>query len=82
MEKQANQQDSSQSFEQSMDELEGIVEAMEDGKMPLEEMVQRFERGTRLVEACRKMLEDAERKIKILENGKLKDYKPEAQRGD
>jgi len=39
-------------FEEALKKLEGIVEAMEAGELPLETMLARFEEGTRLVKVC------------------------------
>ncbi len=55
-------------------ELEKIVEKMESRNMPLEEMISRFQRGTKLIEQCREKLKEAEQKIQILENGQLRDF--------
>lgn len=55
------------SFEQAIARLEKIVEAMEQGKIGLEESVQRFEEGMGLIARCRKVLSDAELKIQHLQ---------------
>lgn len=51
-------------FEQNMQRLEQIVRAMERGDVPLEESLKLFQEGTRLVEACGKLLDDAELQVK------------------
>lgn len=56
-------------FEQAMVELEQIVHDMEVGKTTLEESLAKFERGTFLIEHCRKLLTSAERKIQELTRG-------------
>ena len=53
-------------FEQAMTELEQIVHDMEAGKTTLEESLLKFERGTFLIEHCRKLLTSAEKKIEEL----------------
>lgn len=53
-------------FEQSLEELETLVEAMESGDLTLEESMEYFERGIRLTRSCQQSLADAEQKIKIL----------------
>jgi len=53
-------------FEQSMEELESLVVAMESGELSLEQSMQRFERGIQLTRACQKSLADAEQRVKIL----------------
>lgn len=52
-----------QSFEQSMQRLEQIVRAMEQGDVPLDEALKLFQEGTALVQSCGKLLEDAEMKV-------------------
>ena len=40
------------SFERAIEELEGIVKRLEDGKVPLEESVAIYERGEALKRRC------------------------------
>ncbi len=54
------------SFEESLNELEALVKELEGGDLPLEKALEKFEQGVRLSEACRKKLEEAERKVEIL----------------
>ncbi len=58
-------------FEESLAELEQLVERMEQGNLPLEESLKLFERGVQLTRTCQKALKDAEQKVQILleENG-------------
>jgi exodeoxyribonuclease VII small subunit len=53
-------------FETSMDRLESIVEQMESGKLPLEDLIQRYEEGMKLVKICQERLANAEQKIEII----------------
>ena len=46
--------------------LDGIVNRMEKDSLDLEEALKAFEEGQKTVEQCRKMLEDAELKLKDL----------------
>ncbi len=55
------------SYEEALKKLEAIVEAMEAGDLPLENLLAQFEEGTRLVKICQGKLEQAEVKIKQLE---------------
>lgn len=58
------------SFEEAAARLEEIVKALEGGNAPLDESLKLFEEGVRLVNACRKQLDSAEQKVKLLmENG-------------
>lgn len=61
-------------FEEAIEELEGIVEDLEDGDLPLEDAMDRFERGLGLVKACRSKLEQAELKVEeLLEDGQTRE---------
>lgn len=51
------------SFEQSMQELETIVERLEKGEIPLEDAIHSYERGIELSRHCEKKLKDAKRRI-------------------
>ena len=53
-------------FEQSMNQLERIVQELEDGDLPLEKAIQKFEEGVRLSKLCTEMLDKTEKKISIL----------------
>jgi exodeoxyribonuclease VII small subunit len=65
-------------FENSMGELESLVEAMESGELTLEESLEHFERGIKQVRSCQKALDEAEQKVKILlddsEGAQLNDF--------
>jgi exodeoxyribonuclease VII small subunit len=68
-------------FETAMDRLEAIVEQMESGKLPLEDLIVRYEEGMRLVRVCQERLVSAEKKIEMIGRntaGKpvLKDFEP------
>lgn len=54
-------------FEEAVQKLEAVVEAMESGDLPLEGLLARFEEGTRLVRICQGKLEEAELKIQKIE---------------
>jgi|SRR6185503_5231348 exodeoxyribonuclease VII small subunit len=54
-------------FEEALQKLESIVDAMEAGDLPLETLLAKFEEGTRLVKSCQAKLEVAELKISQLE---------------
>ena len=53
-------------FEDSMNELEKLVEQMEQGDITLEESLKAFERGIKLTRACQQSLQEAEQKVQIL----------------
>jgi exodeoxyribonuclease VII small subunit len=61
-------------FEAALTELDAIVKKLEDGDIPLEQSLQLFERGVQLSRFCHARLEEAERRIEILnERGQLQD---------
>jgi exodeoxyribonuclease VII small subunit len=60
-------------FEAAIAELETIVKKLEEGDMPLEKSLELYERGVQLSRFCHARLEDAEKRIEILnERGELK----------
>ena len=60
-------------FEAAIAELESIVKKLEDGDLALEQSLQLYERGVELSRFCHKRLEEAERRIEILnERGEIK----------
>ena len=71
-------------FEKAMDRLEAIVEQMETGKLPLEDLIVRYEEGMNLVKVCQERLTNAEQKIEIIARnnaGKpvVKNFEPAAE---
>lgn len=54
-------------FEEALKKLESIVEAMETADLPLEQLLERFEEGTRLAQACQGQLDVAEVRVHKLE---------------
>ena len=61
-------------FEAALAELEAIVQSMEGGRLPLEESIATYRRGSELLKHCQQQLSDAERKIQVLEDGALRDF--------
>ena len=53
----------SQSFEQSITRLDEIVRQLEQGSVPLEDALKRFQDGTVLVDTCSKLLDQAELEV-------------------
>jgi exodeoxyribonuclease VII small subunit len=53
-------------FEQAMQRLEKVVEEMESGELPLEELIVRYEEGMKLVKVCQERLASAEQRIEII----------------
>jgi len=60
-------------FEAAIAELETVVKRLEEGDMPLEQSLALYERGVQLSRFCHARLEEAERRIEVLnERGELK----------
>jgi exodeoxyribonuclease VII small subunit len=55
-------------YEETIAELKDIVRKIEEGEAGLEETMKLYERGTLLVKACEKSLEEAELKITELQS--------------
>ena len=55
-------------FEQMMVELEGIVSSLEESP-ELEEAIEAFEKGMDLFRKCQSVLDESERKVKLLRDG-------------
>jgi exodeoxyribonuclease VII small subunit len=60
-------------FESASAELETIVKKMEEGDLTLETALELYERGVQLSRFCHAKLEEAERRLEILnERGELR----------
>lgn len=57
-------------YDQAALELESVVDLLEKGDLPLEESIKMFEKGISLVRLCNKELDDIEKRITILVEGK------------
>jgi len=66
--------DTIKDFESAIAELETIVKKLEEGDLPLERALEFYERGVQLSRFCHARLEEAERRIELLnERGELRD---------
>ena len=54
------------SFESALAELEGIVAAMEEEQLPLEELVARYEKGSKLLARCETVLASARKRLQTI----------------
>ena len=57
-------------YEKAVERLEEIVDKLENGNLPLEDMMKLYEEGTLLAAKCAKSLDAAELKITELTAGK------------
>lgn len=64
-------------YEQALTELERLVAAMESGQLPLDRLLESYQRGAGLLAACRSRLAAVEQQVQVLEDGQLKDWAEE-----
>ena len=65
------------SYEAALEELEQLVGRIENGQMPLEQLLTGYQRGAQLLAFCRERLEAVEDQVKVLDEGKLKTWTQE-----
>lgn len=60
-------------FEEMLRRLEEIVGELENGEIPLEDSLRKYEEGVKLLRLCRKRLDETKRKVEVLvkKGGKL-----------
>ncbi len=58
------------SFEAALGKLEAVVDAMEQGEIPLADLLSKYEEGTKLLKVCESRLKEAELKIEKLKKQK------------
>ena len=78
----AAEKTSEQTFETAIERLESIVHEMESDKLPLEDLLLRYEEGTKLVKVCESKLQSAEKRIEIIARNasgeaQLEEFEPE-----
>lgn len=54
------------SFEAALAEIEQIIDEIDSGEMPLDQVVAKFKRCSTMITSCRAQLEEVEQQIKIL----------------
>lgn len=62
------------SYEEALAELERLVQRMEDGQMPLDQLLGSYKRGAELLDLCRSRLAAVQEQVKVLEDGQLKTW--------
>ena len=53
-------------LEESLADLEKVVEMLESGDLGLDQSIKEFEKGIKIYKSCKKELEKAEKKIQVL----------------
>ncbi len=62
-------------YEDALAELDELVQAMESGRLPLDELLVAYRRGAALLAFCRDRLQAVEEQVKVLEDGQLKPWR-------
>ena len=62
------------SYEDALAELERLVYELESGQLPLDRLLQSYQRAAQLLAYCRARLEAVEQQVKVLEEGQLKPW--------
>lgn len=70
--------DTPESFEAALGELETLVQKMEAGTLSLEQSLDAYKRGARLVTYCRDALSAVQQQVKVLEGDLLKPFESDA----
>ncbi len=65
-------------FEDALGKLEGIVKELEDGELSLEKSIARYEQGVRLARFCNSKLEEAEKRVEMLQTNEEGEPKRDA----
>ena len=65
------------SYEAALEELEQLVQVIESGQLPLEQLLTGYQRGAELLAFCRGKLDAVEQQIKVLDEGALKPWTPQ-----
>ena len=62
-------------YEDALQELDRLVQAMESGQLPLDQLLVSYRRGAELLNFCRERLTEVEDQVKVLEDGQLKPWR-------
>lgn len=65
-------------YEDALLELERLVGSMEDAALPLDRLLDSYQRAADLLGFCRGRLAAVEAQVKVLEDGQLKPWDPNA----
>ena len=65
------------SYEAALAELEQLVQVIESGQLPLEQLLVGYQRGAELLAFCRGRLEALENQIKVLDEGTTRPWTPQ-----
>jgi len=60
------------SYESALAELELLVQTLEGGAVPLDQLLAGYQRGADLLAYCKAQLQAVEQQVKVLDDGTLK----------
>jgi exodeoxyribonuclease VII small subunit len=74
----AKEKEQTPTFEQDLERLEEIIDALEEGEQPLDDSLKLFEEGQKVLARCRTQLEKAQVRVqKLLEDGSTQEIDPQ-----
>ncbi len=56
-------------FEERLTQVKGLIDAIEGGKLPLEDAVRQYETGVQVLDQLEKELNDMKRRITVIREG-------------
>lgn len=59
------------SYEAALSELEQLIARLDAGQLPLDQLLQQYQRGAQLLNHCKEQLKAVEDQIKVMDNGQL-----------
>ena len=62
------------SYELALAELDRLVQQMEGGQLPLDQLLDAYRRGAQLLSFCRARLQAVEEQVRLLDDGQLKPW--------
>lgn len=62
------------SYELAVDELERLIQSMEAGQLPLDQLLASYQRGAELLKFCRSRLQVVEQQVQALEGGEMRPW--------
>jgi exodeoxyribonuclease VII small subunit len=65
------------SYEAALEELQNLVAQLEDGQLPLDQLLSSYQRGAQLLQFCRARLDAVDVQVKQLDGNELKPWTPE-----
>ena len=57
------------SYAVAVEELEQLIDALESGQLPLEDLLAQYRRGNELLQYCRQRLQAVEEQVRVLDEG-------------